>query len=51
MSDNKVEKVITVEKRSGSDAKATVTQDGKTTEGAGKTARDALSEAGEKAKE
>jgi hypothetical protein len=50
MSQRKEEKIVTVEKRSGSDAEASVTKDGHTSKGTGKTASDALSDAGDNAK-
>lgn len=50
MGDRKKEKIVTVEKRSGTDAEASVTKDGHTSKGKGESASDALKAAGEKAK-
>jgi len=44
-------KTVHVEKKSGSDAKATVSNDGKQSSAGGKTVDEALSKASEKSKE
>jgi hypothetical protein len=50
MSERKEETVVKVEKRSGSDVKASVSKDGKTGQAEGKDAEEAISGAKDKAK-